>query len=75
MYQKWRQILRRWYAGIQCGDVITHMEETEVNGIEVYHNILMNQKVGNVITIKGKRQSVKDEYVDIDFEVTIATKK
>lgn len=62
-------------AGIQCGDVITHMEETEVNGIEVYHNILMNQKVGNVITIKGKRQSVKDEYVDIDFEVTIATKK
>lgn len=62
-------------AGIQCGDVITHMDEAEVDGIEVYHNILMNQKVGNGITIKGKRQSVKDEYVDIDFEVRIETKK
>lgn len=62
-------------AGIQSGDIITQVDGTGVNSFDVYHNILMSKKGVQALNLKGCRQGAGDEYVDIDFSVTVGTKK
>lgn len=61
-------------AGIQSGDVITNMEDTEIERFATYHSVLMETSVGKEITLKGQRQGA-DGYVDIEFRVTIGVKE
>lgn len=61
-------------AGIQCGDIITSIEGTEVTTYKAYHTVLMDEWVGRKVEIKGQRQGA-DGYVDIEFHVTIGSKE
>ena len=61
-------------AGIQSGDVITSIGETEITTLDAYHEELMNRREGQKVTITGKRQGAGG-YVDIEFTVTIGSKQ
>lgn len=61
-------------AGIQNGDIITVVDDTEIMNVEDYHGILMKKKSGTRVVLKGCRQGTGGEYVDIDFSVTVGTK-
>lgn len=61
-------------AGIQSGDIITDVNGTEVATYEAYHSVLMEERTGHKIVIKGKRQGA-DGYVDIEFHVAIGSKE
>ena len=62
-------------AGIQSGDIITSVADTDIINLLGYHNTLMKQNVGDKILVRGKRQGTGGEYVDIDFEVTVGYKQ
>lgn len=62
-------------AGIQSGDIITNIADTDINNLLGYHNTLMKQNVGDKILVRGKRQGTGGEYVDIDFGVTVGYKQ
>lgn len=62
-------------AGIQSGDIITNIADTDIINLLGYHNTLMKQKVGDKILVRGKRQGTGGEYVDIDFGVTVGYKQ
>lgn len=62
-------------AGIQNGDIITALNNKEIMNMEKYHELLMKKAGGDQIVLKGCRQGTGGEYVDIDFTVTIGTKK
>ena len=61
-------------AGIQSGDVITYIEDTKITSYDIYHSVLMRKSEGDKIIIKGLRQGA-DGYVDIEFNVTVGSKK
>lgn len=60
-------------AGIQSGDVIVGINGENIVSLSNYHSILMGLKSGAVIQLNGCRQGQNDEYVEIDFEVTVGT--
>ena len=62
-------------AGIQSGDIITNIADTDIINLLGYHNTLMKQNVGDKILVRGKRQGTGGEYVDIDFGVTAGYKQ
>lgn len=62
-------------AGIQSGDIITSVDESETSTVSNYHAILMKKVPGNQIVLKGCRQGTGGEYVDIDFTVVVGTKE
>lgn len=62
-------------AGIQSGDIITTIADTDIINLLGYHNTLMKQNVGDKILVRGKRQGTGGEYVDIDFGVTVGYKQ
>lgn len=62
-------------AGIQSGDIITNIADTDIINFLGYHNTLMKQNVGDKILVRGKRQGTGGEYVDIDFGVTVGYKQ
>lgn len=62
-------------AGIQSGDIITNIADTDIINLLGYHNTLMKQNVGDKIPVRGKRQGTGGEYVDIDFGVTVGYKQ
>ena len=61
-------------AGIQSGDVIVSVDREDVGSLAGYHKLLMAQKTGDEVKIKGKRQG-SGGYVDIDFTVVIGSKE
>lgn len=61
-------------AGIQSGDVITSVGDTEISSYSVYHRALMECSVGDEIKVRGQRQGT-DGYVDIEFGVTVGSKE
>lgn len=61
-------------AGIQSGDVITMVGDTEITSVKVYHNVLYELEAGQAVKFKGHRYGT-NEYVDINFTVTIGIKE
>ncbi len=61
-------------SGIQSGDVITSIDDTDIETYAAYHKALMETAAGDEIAVKGQRQGA-DGYVDIDFKVTIGSKE
>ena len=61
-------------AGIQRGDIITSFDREAVTVLSGYHSQLMKSKVGDEVKIGGQRQG-NGGYVDIEFTVTIGSKK
>lgn len=61
-------------AGIQSGDVIVGIDGENIVSLSNYHSILMRREEGSEIKLQGCRQGQEEEYVDIDFKVTVSTR-
>ena len=46
-------------AGIQSGDIITNIADTDIINLLGYHNTLMKQNEGDKILVRGKRQGTR----------------
>ena len=57
-------------AGIQKGDVIYKVDETDISSLRDFHTALENSGVGKKVQISVMRQSVEG-YVEIVFDVVI----
>lgn len=61
-------------AGIQNGDIITHLDKTEIESVLSYHSMLITKDVGTEVVLTGKRRGA-DEYVELRFTVTVGIKE
>ena len=61
-------------AGIQSGDIICEVASEEITGINTYQNTILKTKAGDMIRVSGQRLGA-DGYVDVDFTVTVGSKK
>ena len=61
-------------AGIQSGDIICEAAHEEITGINTYQNTILKTKAGDMIRVAGQRRGA-DGYVDIDFTITVGSKK
>ena len=61
-------------AGIQRGDVLTAIGGTDIENFEQYHELLMEEKEGTHLLIKGYRRGAKDQYVAVHFNATVGNK-
>lgn len=61
-------------AGIQSGDVIVGIDGQNIISLSNYHSILIRKEVGTQLMLQGCRQGAGDEYVDIDFSVTVGSR-
>lgn len=61
-------------AGIQSGDVLTAIGGTDIENYEQYHELLMEEKEGTHLLIKGYRRGAKDQYVAVHFNATVGNK-
>ncbi len=57
-------------SGIQNGDIITFVGETEISTMKDYHKAVIAQEAGNTVKITGQRFGA-ESYVDIKFDVTV----
>jgi len=60
-------------AGIQNGDIITKLGDTEIKSVRDLQNELVKYQANQVVSVVVKRQGI-DEYKDIDFVVTLGAK-
>lgn len=61
-------------AGIQPGDVITHIGETEISDMNEYRNTLLRSSIREEIILKGLRKGADDKYVEMEFTVVVGKK-
>ena len=61
-------------AGIQSGDIICEAAREEITGINTYQNTILKTKAGDMIRVSGQRLGA-DGYVDVDFTITVGSKK
>lgn len=61
-------------AGIQSGDVLTAIGGTDIENFEQYHELLMEEKEGTHLLIKGYRRGAKNQYVAVHFNATVGNK-
>lgn len=61
-------------AGIQSGDILTAIGGTDIENFEQYHELLMEEKEGTHLLIKGYRRGAKDQYVAVHFNATVGNK-
>lgn len=61
-------------SGIQCGDVITHIDETEISDMDKYRRILLTKTVREEVILKGLRIGADSEYVEVEFHMIVGTK-
>ncbi len=62
-------------AGIQSGDVITRLGDTDINSVAAFRHSLLQQEIGSEQTLVAQRPGSGDEYVEIEFTVTIGEKE
>lgn len=62
-------------AGIQNGDILTSIDDVEINSYKIYSNTLSNQTKGKQVIVKGLRAKGDQDYVEIEFRVTIDRKE
>lgn len=61
-------------AGLQSGDVIIGIDGQNIVDLSNYHSILMQKSEGTQIKLQGCRQGAGDEFVEIEFNVTVGSK-
>ena len=61
-------------AGIQPGDVITHMNGTAVSDMNEYRECLLKTAVKEEITLSVLRKGAEDDYVEMKFPIVIGKK-
>ena len=55
-------------------DVLTAIGGTDIENFEQYHELLMEEKEGTHLLIKGYRRGAKDQYVAVHFNATVGNK-
>ena len=61
-------------AGIQPGDVITWMNSQEVGNMKDFQNQVERLHEGDAIKVAVQRNNGRDEYKEIEFDVTIGAR-
>ena len=61
-------------AGIQNGDIITHLDKTEIESALSYRSMLIAKEVGTEVVLTGQRRGA-DGYVELRFTVTVGIKE
>ncbi len=61
-------------AGIQRGDVIVEINGNEITRYSEYVNTILQEKVGDNVSVKVMRQA-QDDYKEMIFEVTLGSAK
>lgn len=61
-------------AGIQSGDIITKINQTEMESVLGYYKKLMEFDLGRVVQIQCQRQGAK-EYVTLDLSAMVGSKE
>ena len=60
-------------VGIQNGDILTKIKDTEIQTIRDFQNRLEETKTGDTVKVTVKRKSI-DEYKEIEYQVTIGAR-
>lgn len=60
-------------VGIQNGDILTTLGDTEIQTIRDFQNRLEEMKTGDTVKVTVKRKSI-DEYKEIEYQVTIGAR-
>lgn len=55
-------------AGIQSGDIVTRINDTEIRSMPDYRKLLGELQVGDVLRVTVQRQS-QDKYTEIEYQV------
>lgn len=61
-------------AGIQCGDVITHIGDSKIADMKEYRNLLLKYNEKNEVVLAGLRKGADNGYVEMNFKVVIGRK-
>ena len=61
-------------VGIQNGDILTKIRDTEIQTIRDFQNRLEDTKTGDSVKSYGKNGSLFDEYKEIEYQVTIGAR-
>ena len=61
-------------VGIQNGDILTKIRDTEIQTIRDFQNRLEDTKTGDSVKVTVKRKSI-DEYKEIEYQVTIGARQ
>ncbi len=61
-------------AGIQSGDIIYAIGNTNVMNIGSYQNAVLKMKAGQQVIFQGRRMGAEG-YVDVDYTVTVGSKE
>lgn len=62
-------------AGIQMGDIITKVGETDVTNLQEYRSAMLQYYAGQQVVIQGSRRGANNEYVEIEFKLVVSTKE
>ena len=60
-------------VGIQNGDILTKIKDTEIQTIRDFQNRLEDTKTADSVKVTVKRKSI-DEYKEIEYQVTIGAR-
>lgn len=61
-------------AGIQSGDVIVSMGDSDINNFTNYTKALLRHKPGDTVLVKVRRQ-VQEDYKEVEFKITLGETK
>lgn len=61
-------------AGIQVGDIIQSIGDSEITSLSAYQRNVLNTEIGKEVKIKAQRRGA-EEYVKVDFKVMIGSKE
>ena len=60
-------------AGIQSGDILTHIGDTEIDNMPEFRKALGELRVGDEIKVKVQRQR-GTEYSEVEYKVTVGAR-
>lgn len=61
-------------AGIQVGDIIQSIGDSEITSLSAYQRNVLNTEIGKEVKIKAQRRGA-EEYVKVDFKVMVGSKE
>lgn len=60
-------------AGIQNGDIITHVDNREITTMKDFQNTVDNMECGRLIHVAVQRNG-RDQYAQLEFQVTVGAR-
>ena len=60
-------------AGIQNGDIITHVDDRKITTMKDFQNTIDNLECGRMIDVIVQRNG-RDQYAELEFQVTVGAR-